>query len=42
MRREDKGQVIGIRGGVDGGAGVGDPIGDHRRDQGHGVEGVGQ
>jgi hypothetical protein len=41
MMRADKGQVTGIRGGVVGGVGVNDPIFDRRRDQGHGVEGVG-
>jgi hypothetical protein len=36
------GQVTSIRGGVVGGAGVHDLVGDHRGSQGHGVEGVGQ
>jgi hypothetical protein len=35
-------QVTGIRGGVVGGAGVRDPVGDRRGSQGHGAEGVGQ
>jgi hypothetical protein len=41
MRRADRGQVIGIRGGVVGGAGVSHPIDERRRDHGHGVEVVG-
>jgi hypothetical protein len=42
MRRAGRGLVTDIRGGVVGGVGVGYPIGDHRRDHGHDVEGVGQ
>jgi hypothetical protein len=41
MRRAGRGLVTDIRGGVVGGVGVGYPIGDHRRDHGHDVEGVG-
>jgi hypothetical protein len=37
----NRGKVIGIRGGVVGGVGVRDLVGDHRRSQGHGAEGVG-
>jgi hypothetical protein len=42
MRRVDRGQATSIQGGVVGGAGVGDPIGDLKRDQSYGVKGVGQ